>query len=217
MVVAVTLACASIGQLRAETTETYTFNPNTSIPDNSTVGVTDSHTISSAITSITSITVQLTITGGFNGDYYAYLVHDSGFAVLLNRIGRTSGNTLGSSGSGINVIFDDSALNGDIHLAPDGSPLTGTWQPDARNVDPSTSLDSSPRTAFLISFNGLDASGTWTLFVADVSAVSTGTFTSWELEIIGVPEPGTLALALIGGGALAYSLLRARLRRTLKR
>jgi len=191
----------------------YPSNITVSGLSGSTVGVTDSHTISSAITSITNITVSLQITGGFNGDYYAYLVHSSGFAVLLNRIGRTSSNDLGNSGSGINVTFDDLALSGDIHLAPNASPLTGMWDPDARNVNPSSSLDTSPRTAFLDSFNGLDASGTWTLFVSDAGPVSTGTFASWTLNITGIPEPGTFSLALLGIGTLAYFYKRARARR----
>lgn len=192
--------------------ESYTFNPNAPIPDNSVVGVTDSHTIASAITSITTITVSLTITGGFNGDYYAYLVHSSGFSVLLNRMGRTSSNDFGNSGSGINVTFADSALNGDVHLAPNASPLTGMWEPDARNVNPSIALDTSPRTTFLASFNGLDASGTWTLFVSDAAPVSIGTFASWTLNITGlaIPEPGTVSLILLGIGTLAYFRKRAR-------
>ena len=197
---------------RAQITENYTFNPNAPIPDNSVVGVTDSHTIASAIVSITNITVSLQITGGFNGDYYAYLAHSSGFSVLLNRMGRTSGNDLGNSGSGIDVTFDDLALNGDIHLAPNASPLTGMWQPDARNVTPGSSLDTSPRSAFLASFNGLDANGTWTLFVSDAGPVRTGTFANWTLNITGapVPEAGTVSLVLLGLGTLAFFRKRAR-------
>ena len=32
--------------------------------------------------------MTLNLSGGWNGDLYAYLVHNSGFAVLLNRVGR---------------------------------------------------------------------------------------------------------------------------------
>jgi hypothetical protein len=41
---------------------------------------------------ITDVNVGLQLSGGWNGDLYAYLVHSSGFAVLLNRVGRGTGN-----------------------------------------------------------------------------------------------------------------------------
>ena len=209
-------------RLGAQTiTENYSYTPNLPVPDNSIVGVSDSRTLPSSIGSITSLRVTLDITGGFNGDFYAYLVHNtgagSGFAILLNRPGRTALNSFGYADSGINVVFQDGAANGDIHnypspVSPPGSQLTGTWQPDGRNVNPNAALDSSARTAFLSSFNGLNASGTWTLLVADVSPVGSGTFLSWGLEITGiaVPEPGSVALLLVGGGALALVVARRR-------
>jgi hypothetical protein len=40
--------------------------------------------------------VQLDITGRFNGDSYAYLIDPQGqVAILLNRLGVTSGNAFG--------------------------------------------------------------------------------------------------------------------------
>jgi subtilisin-like proprotein convertase family protein len=220
-------ACIPLdGRLDAQTTtENYSYTPNLPIPDNSIVGVSDSHVLSSSIGSITSLRVSLDITGGFNGDFYAYLVHtdaasNTGFAILLNRPGRTALNSFGYADSGINVIFQDGAANGDIHsypspLVPPGSPLTGLWQPDERNVNPSAALDTSPRTAFLSSFNGLAASGTWTLLVADLSPVGSGTFLSWGLEVTGmaVPEPASWVLATAGVALFIISSLRGKARR----
>ena len=200
------------GGLRAQTTtETFNYSPNLPIPDNSITGASDSRTLSSSIGSITSLRVTLDITGGFNGDFYAYLVHtdnanNTGFAVLLNRVGRTALNSFGYADGGFSVTFSDTAPNGDIHTYPSPvvppGPLTGLWQPDGRNVDPSLVQDTDMRSAFLSSFNGLNASGTWTLLVADLSPVGSGTFANWGLEITGVivPEPATTALLLLGGG-----------------
>ena len=176
--------------------------PNAPIPDNSTVGVASSQNVVTDITEITDVSVRLNISGGFNGDYYAYLTHGSGFAVLLNRVGRTTGNDFGYADAGVDVNFTSGANSGDVHiyqltLNPNGGPLTGTWAPDARNVNPMASLDTSPRTAFLSSFNGLDANGDWTLYVADRSTVGLGTLVSWSAQITGIPEPTScLLLAL---------------------
>ena len=42
-----------------------------------------------------------------------------------------------------------------------------------------------------------------TLFVTDLSGGDSHTLDSWELEITGVPEPGTVSLLLLGAALLA--------------
>ena len=159
---------------------------------------------------ITNVTVNLTIAGGWNGDLYAYLSHGSGFSVLLNRLGRTSSNPDGSGLSGLNVEFSDSYLT-DIHTYT-GSPLTGNFAPDGRNVNPFTSLDTSPRSAFLSSLNGQDPNGGWTLFFADLSPLATSTIQSWTVNVATtVPEPGSatlLGLVLVAGAARRFGKIR---------
>ena len=61
---------------------------NLAVPDNDPDGLAIAATVSTPIQALTNLEVTLTVTNGWNGDLYAYLVHDSGFVVLLNRVGQ---------------------------------------------------------------------------------------------------------------------------------
>ncbi len=187
----------------------YTFSDiNAPIPDGNANGYQNSQTLSGfgiQESYITDVNVRLNISGGYNGDLYVYLTHSSGFSVLLNRVGRTGDSPFGYSGSGLNVTFDDAASS-DVHN--NNNVLTGTWQPDARNVDPATVTDLSSRSAFLDAFNGLDPNGTWTLFIADLSGGGQSTLVDWGLDITAVPEPVTSALLVFAGVLGCVTLAR---------
>ena len=79
---------------------TYSFTGiNAAIPDANPGGYVNVQTVNlgtlpadGTTTEITDINVSLNISGGYNGDLYGYLVHSSGFAVLINRIGRDGSN-----------------------------------------------------------------------------------------------------------------------------
>ena len=186
---------------------------NQTIPDGTLpLGTADTQTPASAINVIQGITLTLNVAGdptigGWNGDLYAYVQHvtpgGTGFSVLLNRVGTTGVDRFGYSDSGFSVTFSDAAAT-DIHnyqtvtVPAAGTPLTGTWQPDARNVDPNTTnvgsvTDLSARTAFLTSgtnaFTGLSAKGGWTIFLADGSGGNAMTLTSWSLDLTGISGP----------------------------
>ena len=187
----------SAGVVVTPTTESW--DVGVVIPDNNPVGVADTRSIfGSPARSITDLSVTLTISGGFAGDLYATLTHDSGFSVLLNRIGRSSTNVLGSDAVTLDLVLRDDAAS-DIHNAiPSSGAVTGFFQPDARTESPLSVLDTSPRSAFLDSFHGLDANGRWTLFVADLSGADEATLDSWGLAISGIiPEPSTSLLILV--------------------
>jgi subtilisin-like proprotein convertase family protein len=187
----------------AATNITQTFTVNTTVPDNNDTGLADHRNISApGLTEIESVTVGLNFTGGWNGDLYVHLVHGSGFSVLLNRPGRTSGNPDGVGSSGITILLDDLAP-ADIHTAmPTVGLATGTYQPDARTADPLLVTDLSPRSAFLASFTGLDPNGIWTLFVADQSSGAESILQSWTLNITAVPEPSTALLGMLSSALL---------------
>jgi len=198
------------GAAFGQTTLTNNFSVNATIPDGSTNGVSSTQNLNFGSVpqfgTITSIQVNLNISGGFNGDYYGYLEHNGvGFAVLLNRVGVTSGNSVGYADSGMNITFSDSGP--DIHtyqmeVNPAGGALTGTWGPDGRTTDPMTVLDTDARTALLSSFIGEDPSGEWTLFLADLDFGEQGQLVSWGLVITAVPEPTTMVLILLGAGGM---------------
>jgi subtilisin-like proprotein convertase family protein len=184
-----------------------TWSVSTLIPDNDEVGFVDTRTINiPQVTEIENVTVHLNFSGGWNGDLYAYVLHDSGFAVLLNRPGRSLSALDGSATVGMQVTFDDSAF-ADIHTAIplNGGAVTGTYQPDGRETDPYNTLNSDARTAMLADFIGLDPNGEWKLFVADQSPGETSTLQSWSMTLTAVPEP---SVALLGGLGVLFLLRR---------
>jgi subtilisin-like proprotein convertase family protein len=205
------------------------FSINATIPDGDLNGYQNSQTMSGLQPYITDVNVTLTISGGFNGDFYAYLSHGNQIAILLNRVGRGSASSVGYPDAGFgpdnsanSFTFDDQASH-DLHLyrtfsySLNGSgQLTGAWQPDGRNIDPLSSgslFDSASRTAPLSVFNTLDPNGSWTLFISDVSSGGEGTLVNWGLQITAVPEPTAAALLLTGlaGGVWSLRTKRRRL------
>ncbi len=205
-------------------TESYTFNVGSTAGDIPDFGsATFSQLISaSQIVQLTEVRVSLDLKGtsaapGWAGDMFVSLNRDLGTqtAVLLNQVGVTGVDSLGFGYNGWNVVFKDSAANGDVHLGQPTAPatiLTGSWQPDGR-LSPS----GSSRTALLDVFNSAAANSTWYLHVADLSSSGTMTLNSWTLSFTGdtsssVPEPQHFA-AFAGASLLGFALVRRFIRR----
>src|SRR6266511_2508844 len=83
----------------------FSGTPGAEIPDNNASGLAYGFTVTTPEQAISSVTVSFVVSSGFNGDFYAYLSHGDGFAVLLNRAGATGGNPAGYSDSGFNVTL----------------------------------------------------------------------------------------------------------------
>jgi alpha-tubulin suppressor-like RCC1 family protein/subtilisin-like proprotein convertase family protein len=210
------IASAWVCMAHAAVIETPVDQP---IPDGSLSGLASTINLSGLSAPVGNVEVELNISGTYNGDLYAYLTHGSGFTVLLNRVGRTATDGLGYADGGLNVTFADGAT--DIHAyrvslfgnssTALGGPLTGTWGPDGRAVSPTTVTDVDTRSALLSSFDGLDANGSWTLFVADVSGGDLNQLNSWTLDLncnsSSVPDGGSIAGLLLTGMA-AVALVR---------
>ena len=200
--VAIFIALALLAGLRiyGQATETHSFTSlNRSIPDGSVMGASDVRILTSTIRRISSVRIRLHVVGEFNGDLYGYVRHTQGnltnFCVLLNRPGRTLAQSWGYDDAGLDVWFDDNAVNGDIHVyravaePPPGLPIEGVWQPDGRQVDPDIANDLAPRTTTLGSFTGADANGEWILYLADMESGGTNMLAEWQIEVQGAVQP----------------------------
>ena len=194
------------------------FANNGYVPVGNTAGWSDSETLSGETGVITGITVNLDITGGFNGSLYGYLAYDGVLVTLINRVGVGSGNPFGYGDSGFNITLDSTAAN-NIHSYQNFGPsyngsgqLTGTWAPDGNNISPLSSPASfvaNPSGTGLNSFNNLSPDGTWTLFLADVvSGGGQPQVLSYGLDITTVPEPVNIALGIFAGLFIVAGLWR---------
>lgn len=163
---------------------------STAIPDNNPNGYASTIAVGGLSSQLTSVSVQLDVTGGYNGDLYAYLTYNGSLVTLLNRVGTGGGNSFGYSDAGLNISLADGAANGNIHnyqnvagyatLIGNGS----AWTPD------------SGGTTFAGTYQNMNPNGTWGLFFADLSGGDQSTLVGWSLNITAVPEPVGLALAV---------------------
>jgi len=178
----------------------YTYNGSPYIiPDGNPNGVWSSLTVNGETGVLSDVMVTLNVSGGYNGDLYAYLSYGGRLVPLLNRVGANSGSPLGADGAGMNVTLSDSA-SGNIHAAGNGY-LSGLYRADGQDISPlsaPTSFSASGGTITLDgTFGGLDPNGVWTLFFADVvSSGSTSTLNGWSLDITAVPEPNATVLVM---------------------
>jgi subtilisin-like proprotein convertase family protein len=198
---------AALSSLTSQAT-LYTTNWNSGfanagvVPDNNLSGWSDTRTVGAIPAgTFTSLSVNLNLTGGWNGDLYAYLVHSSGFTVMLDRVGTgVSGvSSFGYGDAGMNVTLASSGTS--IHSYGGGSTFTaaptGTWMTD--NTSGS-----------LASFLSTNPNGTWSLFIADLSGGGVSTVQSWglQMDIVAVPEVETWVAAALAGAFGAFWLSR---------
>ena len=188
------------------------FQDGGAIPDANTTGWTDTRTISGVGSVLNSITVIINVSGGANGDLYAFLSYNGTLVPLLNRVGTGSvdpiQNLFGFSTAGFDNVRLNDAGSSNIHDVEVPASSPAYYHPDGGSLN--------------AAFGTGDLNGAWTLFFADkASAGGSGpsTVVSWGLEITAVPEPVNLALGLLGGLSLVVGAthkrqqLRAQLRR----
>ncbi len=197
------------GAALAQFTTNFSFNVNQMVPDNDANGLALATNLTVTGGSISLVTVDLNMTGGYNGDLYAYLTGpNGGFAVLLNRVGvSNTASAFGYSDAGFNVIFADAASSSiqyyQNYTNPAGGMVLGNWQPEGVNIipqSPPATFLTTPQTAMLSSFIGTNPNGQWDLFLADLSPGGQSTVVSWSLAITTatVPEPSILVLTGLG-------------------
>ena len=179
--------------------------PVGSIPDGSPVGVSFTGTYDGAAAgaTVSSLTVNLSISGGYNGNLYGYLVAPNGTLVmLLNQPGHTDGSTFGFgyAGSGLNVTLTDATTIGGNSVTSiqttaetPGQLFSGTYN----------------AAGTLGTFNNSSANGEWKLFFADMTAGGgQSQLTGWSLDITAVPEPVNVALGCFVAMLLSLSGVR---------
>ena len=153
------------------------------IPDNDYSGAAYSFSFNdSAASSITDISVTLNLSGGYNGDIYAYLAHGSTLVQLLNP-------APGLSGAGMSITLNET---GSALPTSGGGVITGSY---VAYGDLST-------------FNTTDPNGAWTLFFADLSPGDTSTLTGFNVSLTAVPEPVNVALGIFGAGLIGGLMVR---------
>jgi hypothetical protein len=186
----------------------YTTNWNSGfanagvVPDNNFSGWSDTRTVGAIPAgTFTSLSVDLHLTGGWNGDLYAYLVHDSGFTVLLNHVGvgvsGVSAFGYGDAGMNVNLAASGTSIHQYGGNSTFSAPPMGSWQTD--NTSGS-----------LASFLSTNPNGTWSLFIADQSGGGVTTVASWglQMDIVAVPEVETWVAAALAGMFGAFWLNR---------
>ena len=201
-------------------TYTASWSGSQAIPDNNGSGLAfDLNFNDPNAVVITDLNVTFTISGGFNGDLFAYLAHGDSFTVLLNRLGRSDSNPDGSATSGFSTssFTIGTPYSPDVHLASGntGQLLTGNYAPDGRDLPPSSSglaFDGATRNATFTTLLGDNPNGSWTLFFADVSPGSSGTISAVTVGVGAIPEPATVVL-LFALGAIFGAVRRVRLLR----
>ena len=217
-VLAVSLLTSMLAQ--GQTNVSTFTSVNATIPDANPTGLASSTNLSGVIGYVSSVSVTLDITGGFNGDLYAYLVDPSGnLAVLLNRTGVGGVNAFGYGDTGFQITLDGTSASnvhgyGSSYSTNLLGQVTGSWLADGRAIDPQSTpsvFDAASTGANLSLFNNPVANGQWTLFIADLSGGGQSTLVSWGLTVVTVPEPQTWAMA-IGGLGLLLTLNRRRAR-----
>ena len=169
------------------------------IPDGSPVGITSVITVDGGENlSAAGVSVILNVSGGQNGDLYAYLFFNGTTVVLLNRPGLAADSPLGYADAGFNnvTLCDGNNVNVDSY-GGGGVPASAAFNPSAG------------RTAFA-GFTG-PANGDWTLAIFDLSGgdKSASALTGWSLDLEPVPEPVNVALGIFGGLAGLAALARA--------
>jgi len=205
------MACLALALGVSRARADYFVAVNTDLPEGNLAGLTSSQTVSGLPGSglISSLSVNLNITGGYNGDLYAYLEAPSGATVtLFNQPGVTDDDPFGYGGSGLNVTLTDNAA-ATLQSTPetDGTTVTGTYQP----------------VVAFFTLNGQSGNGNWKLFVANVAdGGGQSELDNWSLDFspapTAAPEPGqTTASALISLAILGILAKRRIVGRQLKK
>ncbi|HEY4984403.1 MAG TPA: hypothetical protein VIJ24_05020 [Verrucomicrobiae bacterium] len=198
-------ACGLALSLTTASASLVTFSSgtlNTTVPDGNSGGIASTINVSSPGIIISgsgdNVTLTLNMSGGNNGDLYAYLSYGGQTVTLLNRPGLAGDPAgIGYTTSGFSNVHLSDGGYGNINTTQ--YPTTGgTYNP------------SEGSTAFR-SYNGMNPNGGWVLFVSDLSGGDSSNLSvlnSWSLTFDVVPEPVNVALGVFAALLLFVAGLR---------
>lgn len=177
------------------------FGSGAAIPDNTVGGVNGGNiVVAGPLGTIQSVSFGMQgLTHTWVGDLIATVTYtpNTGAPIsvnLMNRIGLPPAGAGDSSDFGGDYTFSDSgadlwaaaaAAGGAIVIAGGDYRATGAGSSSPINL---TAL-----------FAGADATGTWSLNVADRAGADVGAFTGWSVSLTAVPAPSALAMMGLGG------------------
>jgi hypothetical protein len=157
------------------------------IPDGSPVGVASvmDFTANTTGNQMIGVTVGLNVSGGYNGNLYAYLISPNGTLVVL--MDRPGSAPFYAPGSGMTVTLADSG----------GTSIQGATESYGQTLSGTFSAAGSLSAIAAPGGNDGTGDGNWTLFFADLTRGGGQAYLdSWTLNLTVVPEPVTLALGL---------------------
>jgi hypothetical protein len=196
--------------------ETFGPGPGGSVPDNNVTGFNSDIilTDSRSIASFDAVTVTFSTAHTWVGDLVFTLTHvdTSTSVVFLNRIGVTTGNTVGDSTNflgpyrfvtnlGSTVTGSDSIWAVATTLGTSVNLTAGTYAASTNLLGATEATSYSPTN--LNVFAGQSLNGTWRLNVRDAAGGDTGVLGSWSFDAtvaggaVATPEPGGFALLLL--------------------
>ena len=153
----------------------------------------------SGVAEVTDVNVTLTLTHEQPDDVAVLLVSPNGQKVEL--MADAGGAT---SASDVTVTFDDEAGS----TIPDAGPLVdGSYRPTVGTVGgvgcaaPATfpvPAPAPPYSTTLSSFDGVEPTGTWRLYVLDDTAGNDGLISAWSLDL--TPREPNLRVLVVGTG-----------------
>jgi gliding motility-associated-like protein len=152
-------------------------------PPTGTIGITQSTNPVSGIGVIGGCTyidnVTMDITHTWVGETGILLIAPNGTFIELST---------GNGGSGddfSNTVFSDAAVANIVTGTP---PFSGTWKPEGRQnftiTNPYPNTGSPGTHTFANTFNGINADGTWTLYLNDYAPIDAGILNSWSITFV---------------------------------
>lgn len=180
------LAMVAIVALAATGANGQIYNNATDVAIPDTPAVSSSIVISDFVGSITDVNVCMALNHTFDGDLDIVLAGPGGLVQHLTSDNGSSGDNYGNASTG--TYFDD---EGATAITTGTAPFAGRFSPET-TAQAMTSGAPSATAGSLSRWDGMNANGTWTLWIDDDAGGDTGTLRHWSLIFNDTGSPGTV-------------------------